>query len=227
MGCDPERDAACVTDELPAHAVELSAFDLDLTEVTQQQYAACVDAAACPVPDDTQTCYAKWDPVVLAEHPVVCVDHAAATAYCAWVGRALPTEAQWEAAARGPAAWLYPWGDVAPACELANYGPSAMDCVGATTPVGAYPSGASPFGALDLAGNVWEWTADWYGPSSYREGPFVDPVGAASGSARVLRGGGFTSPEAFLRATARDGARAPWKTARNVGFRCASSTGHP
>jgi formylglycine-generating enzyme required for sulfatase activity len=221
MGCVSARDDGCISDELPAHEVWLDAFEMDVYEVTQARWQACVEAGACPVPDMDQTCLGKWDPVALADHPVVCVDFNASVAYCEWAGKRLPTEAEWEKAARGTDARLHPWGDQSPTCELANFEAPDGECVSATTPVGSYPQGGSPFGIQDMAGSVWERTMDWYAPDYYVASPYENPTGAVTGTARVLRGGGFTSVGKFLRATARDGARAPWKTARNVGLRCA------
>jgi formylglycine-generating enzyme required for sulfatase activity len=221
MGCDPERDPECVSDELPAHEIWLSAFEIHLTEVTQAAYEQCVSAGACPTPDEEGTCINKWDPVAFADHPVVCVGWESAKAYCEWAGKALPTEAQWEKAARGPDGAIYPWGDSEPSCELANFGPPDEECVDATVAVGSYPAGQSPYGALDMAGNVWERAADWYFHDYYWDSPHVDPEGPNGASARVIRGGSFSSVAEFQRSSFRDGSRAPWLTARNVGFRCA------
>ena len=223
MGCDPATDASCISDELPAHEVFVSAFEIDRLEVTQGQWQDCIDAGACPVPDDTLTCVNKWDPVMLTDHPVVCVDFDASRGYCEWVGKRLPTEAEWEKAARGVDRRLFPWGDTPPTCDLANHEHVDGECVDATVPVGSYPGGMSPYGAMDMGGNVWERLFDWYGPDVYARSAYEDPKGAVTGTARVLRGGSFTSVQKFLRTTARDGARAPWKTARNVGLRCARS----
>jgi formylglycine-generating enzyme required for sulfatase activity len=221
MGCDPEEDPGCVSDELPAHEIWLSAFEIDRTEVTQAAYDQCVQAGTCPVPDEEGSCANKWDPEALADHPVVCVSWDSARAFCEWAGKALPTEAQWEKAARGPDGAIYPWGDAEPTCDLANFGPPDAECVDTTVPVASYPAGQSPYGAFDMAGNVWERVADWYFHDYYRDSPHEDPEGPSGASARVIRGGSYSSVAKFQRSSARDGSRAPWVTARNLGFRCA------
>lgn len=221
MGCNAAVDDACVSDERPAHEVWLSSFEIDRTEVTQADFAACVEAGACSIPEGDGACANAWDPVTLPDHPVACTSWAAARDYCAWRGKRLPTEAEWEKAARGIEGLAFPWGDDDPLCELSNFDHAGMECVGETTSVGSYPGGMSPFGAFDMAGNVWERVHDWYGADYYAVGPLIDPRGPDAGSSRVLRGGSMTSLARFLRTSARDGARAPWVTAHNLGFRCA------
>jgi len=160
MGCVP-GDAACEPDESPAHAVTLGAFALDRTEVTEAAYAACVAAGACtsPAATDRMGRPCPYDPPARAAYPVVCVTWAQAAACCAWAGKRLPSEAEWEKAARGPGERIYPRGQTAD-CAHANY----LGCGAALAPVGSYPSGASPYGAVDLSGNVTEWVKDWYAP---------------------------------------------------------------
>jgi len=187
------------TEESPARRICLSGFWIGQTEITNAQYAACVEAGACTLPADT----AAIDNPALGDHPVVNVTWEQAAAYAAWRGGTLPTEAQWEYAARGPQGYPYPWGFAEPDCERANY----ADCTGRTRPVGPdqRPEGGSWVGALDMAGNVWEWTSNWYGARSYvdyNDGQ-VDPAGPAEGQLRVLRGGAWGEPVDRLRATYR------------------------
>jgi formylglycine-generating enzyme required for sulfatase activity len=194
------------------HTVYLDAFYIDRTEVTNAQYRACVEAGACSQPHDT-----GWynDPN-RAEHPVVYVDWNQANAYCRWAGKRLPTEAEWEKAARGTDGRTYPWGNSDPDCNKANYG----DCVGDKTAVGSYPAGASPYGALGMAGNVCEWVADWYDLGYYSQSPTRNPPGPDSGEERGLRGGSWVFLPGLCRNAVR-GWAAPDDQHDVVGFRCA------
>ncbi|NPV67299.1 MAG: formylglycine-generating enzyme family protein [Anaerolineae bacterium] len=187
------------TEESPARRVCLTTFWIGQTEVTNAQYAACVEAEACTLPADP----ALFDNPALADHPVVNVTWEQAAAYAAWRGGTLPTEAQWEYAARGPQGYPYPWGFAEPDCRRVNY----ADCAGQTLAVGPdqRPEGASWVGALDMGGNVWEWTSDWFGARSYvdYDDGEIDPKGPGEGQLRVLRGGAWGEAADRLRATYR------------------------
>lgn len=213
MGCAP-GDGDCLPYEEPLHEVRLGAFRIDLTEVTQAAWDACRADGPCSEP----TC--GFEPASLGQHPVVCVDYGQARAFCRWRGARLCTEAEWERAARGPQPNLYPWGDAPADCERAVMAEGGDGCgAGATTPVGSRPVGASPEGALDMAGNVAEWTADWFGADYYAASPEQDPAGPGDGDNRVIRGGSFTSTGRFLRCSYRAQAD-PAYGYHDLGLRC-------
>jgi formylglycine-generating enzyme required for sulfatase activity len=204
----------------PAHEVALDGFWFDRTEVTNAQYAACVAAGVCTppdnagsdLPDDTNS-----DPA-FADHPVVNVTWFDADAFCRWADGRLPTEAEWEYAARGPESLTYPWGDTPVPCAEPDYD---VFCDGEIAAVGSQPANASWVGALDMVGNVWEWVNDWYDPGYYAESPRANPQGPETGRERVNRGStGFE--EIYASAAARY-ARQPDEGWEGVGFRCAQS----
>lgn len=201
MGSD--RDDA---DEAPAHIVELSAFRLDRLEVSVADYQACTDDGAC-----AQVATGNAEDL-----PMTGVAYAEAEAFCAWRGRALPTEAQWEYAARGEDGRRHPWGDADPDCALA----AQRTCTGGLEAVGSHPEGASPFGVEDLSGNAWEIVADWYDADYYATSPPIDPPGGESGGLRALRGVELWSDASVLRASNREYA-IPTARSTIVGFRCA------
>ena len=150
-------------------------------------------------------------------YPQVRVDWTDAKTYCEWAGRQLPSEAQWEKAARGTDGRLYPWGNHVPNATLTN----VESRVGKTTAVGSYPSGASPYGALDMAGNVWEWVEDWYGEAYYQsQSTWRNPAGPASGIYRVFRGGSWNNTPEHARAAFRYGVSLT-NANDGLGFRCA------
>lgn len=199
-------------DEIPQHLVSLDAFWLDQTEVSNGMYARCIQDGAC-----TPLAHPRVD---MEEHPNFPVQGVAwqqAVAYCEWAGRRLPSEAEWEKAARGGDSRLYPWGNEVPNSELANFRKFYGDVID----VGSLPAGASPYGALDLAGSVYEWVSDWYGADYYQQSPDQNPTGAETGIQRVLRGGAWNSGIDNLRSANRFWAF----PGRNDfdGFRCALS----
>lgn len=204
--------------ESPIHTVYLDAFWIDQTEVTNGQYANCVSSNGCTTLSfeysTSRTSYfgnAKY-----VDYPVINVDWYQAQAYCQWAGGRLPTEAEWEKAARGTDGRKYPWGN--------HFDSGKYDLfLGDTTEVGSFSSGASPYYALDMAGNVWEWVADWYG--TYPSGKVSNPLGPESGDSRVLRGGSYSgTDERVLRSTYR-ASTTPERKADLYGFRCAQSAG--
>jgi len=170
----------------------------------------------------------------LVDHPVVHVSWFDAQAYCEWAGGRLLTEAQWEKAARGTQGKIYPWGDWSVDGKLANYADSntgfnwsdgnSNDGYSKTAPVGSYPNGASPYGILDMSGNVYEWVADWYASDYYQTSPTENPTGPRSGDSRVLRGGGWSGYSYTLRTAYRSVYTPPFKSYELVGFRCALSS---
>jgi formylglycine-generating enzyme required for sulfatase activity len=200
----------------PIHTVILDAYYIDQYEVTNAQYAACVQTGACQPPGDCR----HWGGLTYydvdkAYHPVACVNWYDAQAYCEWRGGRLPTEAEWEKAARGTDGRTYPWGEDSPDCVKAQYG----DCGEGTIPVGSKPAGASPYGVQNMAGNVREWVADWYDEDYYARSPVNSPQGPSSGSSKVRRGGDWTTDAAYLRAGARSEGD-PSMRSNRVGFRC-------
>jgi len=201
-------------DERPQLRVYLDAFYIDKTEVTDAQYRKCVEAGACDTPGKTT----YYDNADYAQPPVVYVSWSDADAYCRWAGKRLPTEAEWEKAARGIGTRTYPWGEGID-CDHAQYN----ECGGQTVPVGSKLKGASPYGALDMAGNVWEWVADWYDSGYYRESPARNPPGPGSGTLKVLRGGSWDHDQGFARCASRSGL-VPSAKNSYVGFRCAKDS---
>lgn len=210
-------------DEKPVHEVFLDTFWIDQTEVTNGMYAECVGKGSCvpPVNRESHTHLTYYGNPEFDNYPVVYVDWNMARAYCEWAGRRLPTEAEWEKAARGDDQRTYPWGNEIPNNDLVNYN----GAVGDTTKVGKYSNGASPYGVLDMAGNVWEWVADYYDSGYYYKSSSVNPMGptrAGIKNYRVLRGGSWNGTSNLIYSSLRRGYE-PTHTDYYLGFRCASS----
>ena len=203
-----DGDLDAYDSEFPQHQVTLDAFWLDQTEVTNGQYERCVADGECRANVDYGSDFSGEN------QPVVGVSWDDAADYCAWAGGQLPTEAQWEYAARGPESLTYPWGDSAPDLTLLNYDWN----VGRTTDVGSYPAGASWVGVLDMAGNVYEWVADWYDADYYDSSPVANPAGPTSGETKVLRGGSWRADARSVRGAYRLVISA--SVQNYIGFRC-------
>jgi formylglycine-generating enzyme required for sulfatase activity len=241
------------TDESPQHAVYLDAYWIDQTEVTVEMFRTFVEATGYRTSAEVDGCGApyragpkeyEWphlpgtdwqhphgsDSIAQDDHPVVQVSWDDAATYCEWAGGGLPTEAQWEKAARGTDERLFPWGNsyewnlgnfCDAQCPVERWKHEAFDDGYAlTAPVGNFPGGSSAYGALDMAGNVWEWTADWYGEYYYGNSPYENPAGPRFGTERAQRGGAWLDSESWVRTTVRH-ATPPWVRCDDLGFRCA------
>jgi len=211
-------------DEKPQHKVYLDAFWIDRTEVTNAQYKKCAQAGQCKA-----SSYAGDSKFNGDTQPVVGVDWNDAKTYCGWAGAALPTEAQWEKAARGTDGRAYPWGNNPVTGKLLNFcdknceydqkDSAVDDGYAKTAPVGSYLAGTSPYGALDMAGNVWEWVEDWYDGypgTTYKSDYFGQKY-------RVLRGGSWLNDATYVRATDRGYVGLSDNRSADIGFRCVGS----
>ncbi len=225
MGVPPgDRDGG--RDEYPRHQVDLDAFYIDAHEVTNGRYRQFVKATGHRTPqhpkNPSRTLW-KGDQVseAVAERPVVNVDWHDADAYCKWAGRRLPTEAEWEKAARGTDDRRFPWGNVEPTAKHLNFN---QQWIGEKTlmPVGSYEAGKSPYGAYDMAGNVWEWVADWYDDRYYEKSPAKNPMGPETGTDKVLRSSGWAVETPLVRIFTRVKSD-PTVRNESTGFRCAMS----
>jgi len=213
------------------HDVTLSAYWIDQTEITNAHYELCVEDGTCQPASNCVWGEPTYGDEAYADHPVICVTWRMAQTYCAWAGGRLPTEAEWDYAARGPQRSLYAWGDefdgtLLNTCDVNcphvdQRDASFDDGYAMTAPAGSYPGGASWCGALDMNGNVWEWVGDWYAP--YTSGAVTDPTGPLSGEERVMRGGSWYDDVDFSRADHRH----PYEPASSIyiiGFRCVIPT---
>jgi eukaryotic-like serine/threonine-protein kinase len=226
-------------DEKPEHTVSLDGFWIDQTEVTNGMFTQFVNETGYRTDlEKMGVAYTwnggGWDSVDggswqhpfersssiqgRQDYPVIQVSWNDAAAYCNWAGRRLPTEAEWEKAARGPDGNLYPWGNDPPTKKLANYDSK----IGDLSPVGSFPAGSSPYGALDMAGNIYEWVADWYGNAYYSASPPANPTGPASGTHKVMRGGSWQLGANRLVGYEREVSQPEYGNS-NLGFRCAQT----
>lgn len=208
-------------DEQPEHEVYVSGFEIDTYEVTVLEYTRCIRAGKCSFPDTDRYDFGNFGVSGREKHPINNVSWEQARTYCAWERKRLPTEAEWEKAARGTDGRAYPWGNDEANCSLAAINDGGIGCGKRSTwEVGSKPADVSPYGVYDLAGNVHEWTADWYDEDYYSSSPAQDPKGPAQGSSRVYRGGSCWSNSlpSFSR-----GALLPSVTEYSVGFRCVKS----
>jgi formylglycine-generating enzyme required for sulfatase activity len=249
----PKANSAILKDEIPRHRVFLEAFYMDKYEVTNARFQQFVQATGyqtqaenkgggkirtgaktwAQVPDATWRAPQGQGSSIagLEAHPVVQVSWHDATAYCTWAGKRLPTEAEWEKAARGTEARLYPWGNEVDGtrvnfcdlnCPFEWKEAAVNDGYRSTAPVGSYEAGKSLYGAYDMAGNVWEWVADRYVANYYRRSPARNPRGPTSGTQVVLRGGSWLYAAPSFRTTERAGVPADRRN-ENIGLRCAQT----
>jgi formylglycine-generating enzyme required for sulfatase activity len=218
-----EDDTQAGADEKPLHQVYLDAFWIDRTEVTNAMFEKCIAANACHkrdyspyllgvrLPNGTSY-YGEAD---YADYPVIILDSEEVQTYCEWAERRLPFEAEWEKAARGTDSKLYPRGNILD-CRHANY----LGCDKKPAKVTALELGASPFGVLNMSGNLWEWVVNWYDSDYYSQSPEKNPNGPTLGEYRTLRGGGWRSLEAQLRLTNRSTGKPEHSTDGEIGVRC-------
>ncbi|MEK6633292.1 MAG: SUMF1/EgtB/PvdO family nonheme iron enzyme [Nitrospirota bacterium] len=220
----PHGDRDGGRDEYPRHDVFVNNFYIDKFELTNSRYLEFVKATNHRIPQNPKNATRNlWqgDTITesLADRPVVNVDWADAQAYCQWAGKRLPTEAEWEKAAKGTADRRFPWGNVEPTNKHLNFN---QQWIGEKTlmPVGSYELGKSPFGVYDMAGNVWEWVNDWYDAKYYEKSPAKNPTGPETGTKRVLRGSGWQNETPTVRIFTRVDSD-PTIRNESTGFRCA------
>lgn len=209
-----ENDTNRDINEGPQHTVYLDAYWFSKTQVTNAMFTACVSNGVCNYSVSASTNPHYFDPLY-ASHPVVYIAWDMAQTYCDWTGGRLPTEAEWEKAARGPSGAKYPWGENQPREKFVN----VNNFIGNTTVVGIFPFGKSFYGALDMGGNVREWVSDWYDPNYYQNSPTSNPQGPDSGETKVLKGASFSDPFRYTRPASRL-THEPGSPGAVRGFRC-------
>jgi formylglycine-generating enzyme required for sulfatase activity len=210
-------DLAGGGDITPAHTVNLQGFWIQQTEVTNRMYAQCVEQEICKKPIREDKAPYWYSDAQHADSPVVGLNWSNAMDYCTWIQATLPTEAQWEKAARGIEKLIYPWGNTDPTCNLLNY----KGCLNPAqvNRVFSYPAGVSPYNAADMSGNIFEWVSDWYAADFYSVSPAADPAGPATGTKRVTRSSSFNSQGNALVTTLRTPLE-PTAHSAELGFRC-------
>lgn len=204
-------------DEQPAHKVSVDSFSIDVYEVTVGEYADFLRSGGGHLPPD----WNKMNQMAYQKRPVIGVDWADAVAFCKSVGKRLPTEAEWEKAARGTDGRLYPWGNDPPTPLHANYAKNGSNDLETLAPVGSFENGKSPYGVYDMAGNVWEWISDWYDNNYYKNSPQQNPEGPSTGGFKVIRGGAWNSSARNLRSADRYWDPPSFRSLYFPGFRCA------
>lgn len=210
----PYRRESRFDNERPQHSVYLDAFYIDKFEVTNSCYKKFLTQTGYK-----PSSYFDYPPHNEPNFPAIVGKFQDAYEYAKWAGKRLPTEAEWEKAARGTDGRIWPWGNKWDASKLnANDATGEIDGYAQTAPVGQYPQSASPYGVYDMAGNVWEWVSDWYSPEYYKISPTFNPQGPETGEYRVLRGGGWAENYDFTRCASRFGITAPGSLL--CGFRC-------
>jgi hypothetical protein len=229
MGCNEMSQTNCSSDEKPYHKIFLSSYAIDKFEVTAEDFKKCIDSGFCNNEnmaqfssfEDSSNCNAGAPGK--EKHPVKCVNWYGARRYCEWVGKRLPTEAEWEKAARGTDERIYPWGDEVPSCDYAiMLGESGSGCdTEDSFEVGSKEIGKSYYGLYDMAGNVWEWVSDYYKSDYYAFHPFLNPIGPYFGNNKIMRGGGASSNNDLL--SYKRQSVGPTSIAKYYGFRCAKS----
>jgi len=216
----PLRQAGRFVNEMPQRSVYLDAFLIDIHEVTNRQYRKFLGETGYQPKD-----YVQYPPHDDPDYPALVMVWEDAVAYAEWVGKRLPTEAEWEKAARGTDGRIWPWGNQWDASLLSgNDGTGEIDGYELTAPVGQFPQGASPYGVLDMAGNLWEWVSDWYDPDYYLKALNPNPTGPVSGDGHVLKGGDWSVNKDYTRCASRLGGN-PGSMLR--GFRCATDAPVP